>query len=800
MAGVAMILKARGLEVSGCDLHPGARTRWLEANGVKVFEGHDPSHLDGIDELIVTPAVPASNPELAKARTGSVRIRMRGEVLAELVGEYDGIAVCGTHGKTTTSTFIAKLLAILGDSPSKTGDSLSKTGDRPSQTGDSPHPPGVGWCIGGETGEMPVAHIPEKWGQSPKMVFVVEADESDGTLALYHPKTLVLNAVDFDHLEHFSSEEAYFDCYRRAIAQTQGGVIVSLDHRRAADLVLGTVSSLTGTVPQKPGVDPAELGTVPKVTTFGFDERADVRFADWPEIAAMVKGRHNISNALGAVAVALSRGYSKEAIIAALPKAVAELPDRRFELVAESAGVKVVTDYAHHPAELKCAVDMARAEAGRGRVIALFQPHRYSRTKALQADFPSAFEGADEIVLIPVYPAFEEPIEGGDIADLYAKFAETRHNDVILARSAREAWVHARLKAASGDVVLLAGAGDIINLVPEIKRDMMHFSTQKSNYVETDLSRLSFYRTGGKSLFMGTVPNFKESGTASLKESGTISKESGTNPIIIGMGSNTWMPDCWTDRPVVKASGNAAEPGAKVMATRPALAFMAGIPGTFGGWVKMNAGAFGHSIGEFVKSVTLSDGRRLSGVECGFGYRTSAIDGLIEEVELDEKRCQTPQEWCQTPEKRCQTPENIHSVEYYISKRKVFPPRTCGSVFKNPPGDFAGHLLEEAGVKSMRVGGAYVWEGHANVIAAGEGCNSSDILALARLMARKVYFRFGIVLEPEVRGLETGLGTVPKGRVREAGAVPKGGAEEVGTVPKGRAEEVGTVPNGGDLI
>ena len=758
MAGVALILKSRGMEVSGCDLHPGLRTRWLEENGIKVFAGHSPEHIDGIDELIVTPAVPASNPELAKARCETpekggqppIAIRMRGEVLAELVGEYDGIAVCGTHGKTTTSTFTAKLLKLLGDSPCRNASSLPKIGDSPRKTGDSPCNSAVGWCIGGETGDMPVAYIPPGWGQSSNLQFVVEADESDGTLALYHPNTLVLNAVDFDHLEHFSSEKAYFDCYRKVIAQTRQTVIVCADHRRAVDLALGTASEKVGTAPGNDGLvvgtAPGKTGTAPKIVTFGFDEKADVRFADWPEIAGMVKGRHNIANALGAVAVALSRGYGRNEILALLPKAVSELPDRRFELIAEAGGVKVITDYAHHPAELKCAVDMARSEAGGGRVIALFQPHRYSRTKALGPDFPPAFENADEIVLIPVYPAFEEPIEGGDIADLYVKFAETRHNDVILARSAREAWVHARLKASPGDVILLAGAGDIINLVPEINRDMAAFSAEKADYTEIDLSRLSFFKTGGKSISKGAVPIFKGAVPSfGGNFEGAVPNSDG--PIVVGMGSNTWMPDCWTDRPVFKASGNASEPGAKIISSRPALSFMAGIPGTLGGWVKMNAGAFGHSIGEFVKSVTLADGRRLDHDKCAFAYRTSAIDGIIEEVEFFEERCQTSEKWGQPL-------GEIHSIEYYLSKRKAFPPRTCGSVFKNPPGDFAGRLLEEAGAKSMRVGGAYVWQGHANVIVAGEGCTSSDILALARLMARKVYFQSGVVLEPEVCGLE----------------------------------------------
>ena len=421
MAGVAFLLKSQGRTVSGCDLSATPRTRWLEANGIPVAVGHSPSHLQvatsatlpavDVDELIVTPAVPPDNPELAAARTAGLTVRSRGEVLASLVNAADGIAVCGTHGKTTTATFITRLLQNLGADPS--------------------------WCIGGETGTMPVAGV----GTGP---LVVEADESDGTLALYHPRTLVLNAVDFDHLEHFNSKEDYFNCYRTAIRQTGGTLIVCADHPQALALAEGNA------------------------VTFGFAPDAQVNAADWPDIPVL--GRHNVANALAAIAVALSRGFTREQIAAALPDAVAALPDRRFELIAESNGVRVYTDYAHHPAELKCAIEMARA-LHPARLRVLFQPHRYSRTKALRDEFPPAFAAADEVVLAPVYAAFEEPIPGGDITDLYAAFqGQTPH--VTLARSLDEGWRRLFDTARPGDVLMLLGAGDIINLVPRVKAEL----------------------------------------------------------------------------------------------------------------------------------------------------------------------------------------------------------------------------------------------------------------------------------------------------------------------------------------
>ena len=689
MAGVAFLLKRRGFGVSGCDKYASPRTRWLEQNGIPVAVGHSPSHLAGIDELIVTPAVPQSDPELAAAKglSPQIRIRYRGEVLAEIVNASDGIAVCGTHGKTTTATFTARLLQALGTDPS--------------------------WCIGGETGAMPVANV----GTGP---LVVEADESDGTLALYRARMLVVTTMDYDHPEHFKTVDDYRACYAAAIDA-------------ATDVI----------------------------------KAWELDAAGWPELDRLVVGRHNVMNARAAIEVALRRGYSRAAIAAALPTALSELPDRRFERVWPPRGaqssifnpqsslptpqspipnpqssilnlqssITVFTDYAHHPAELKCAVSMA-AELKPKRLRVLFQPHRYSRTKALLNEFPPAFVEADEVVLIPVYPAFEEPIPGGDIADLYKSFREDRNllRPPILARSATEAWRHVFLSAQPGDLILLAGAGDIINLVPHIQRDLSIPNPQSPTHHPPsptlnpqssifnlqssilNLQSFSFFRTGGVSV-------------------------GGGERVIVGMGSNTWFSDCTTDVEIVRAPDgtSAALPGAALLSTHPELAFMAGIPGTVGGWAKMNAGAFGDSFGNHVDYV-IADGKKIPHDACGFGYRTSAIQGLITEVGLKAAPQGAPDE---------------NAAKDYLARRKKFPPRTCGSVFKNPSPDMpAGKLLDEAGAKSLRVGGAYVWAEHANVIVAGEGSTSSDILALARLMARAVFFRSGIRLEPEIRGLE----------------------------------------------
>ncbi len=642
MAGVAFLLKKAGHEVTGCDLHASPRTAWLEANGIPVAIGHSPSHVTpDVGVCVFTPAVPKDSPEFAAAKAADCSVRYRGEVLAELFNATDGIAVCGTHGKTTTATFIAKLLRALGDDPS--------------------------WCIGGETGDFPVAGM----GTGP---FVIEADESDGTLALYRARTLVVTSLDYDHPDHFRTYADYLACYDTAISAA-GDVIES-----------------------------------PKLP-----------LDDWPELRGLVLGEHNVRNARTAVEVALRRGHSRADIVAALPEALAALPDRRFERIwpigADSRQPLILTDYAHHPAEISCALSMARSLRPK-RLRVMFQPHRYSRTKALLNEFPPAFAAADELVLVPVYAAFEEPVPGGDIADLYAAFRECGTvRRLLLARSAEEAWRHLFLTIEQGDIVMLLGAGDLIGLVPRIRREMP--SRRPHAAPAIDLAPFSFFRTGGE-----TFGSLMHERPAAKGDSGCI---------IVGMGSNTWFSDCATDVDIVKAPPDctAARPGATLLADHPELAFMKGIPGTIGGWARMNAGAFGDSFGNHIDHV-VAYGRRIPASECGFGYRTSAIPGLITDVVL--KR----------------TASGARPAA-----RKAFPPRTCGSVFKNPSAaQPAGRLLEEAGAKSLRVGGAHVWQEHANVIVAGDGCTSSDILALARLMAARVRDRFGLELVPEIRGLE----------------------------------------------
>ncbi len=747
MAGLAYLLARRGWRVSGCDAHLGPLAAWLCEAGVAVSDGHDAAHLDadgGAGRVIVTPAVSEREPELAAARARGLPVFRRGEVLAELVSASRGVAVCGAHGKTTTSCFTARLLQGLGERPD--------------------------WCIGGATRALGGVA-----GCGAGGLLVVEADESDGTLALYRPAVTVLTNIDLDHLEHFEGEAALVACFRQAVVQTREGVAVCSDNERAREV--------------------ARSASVP-VLTFGFGEEARLRAADVrvePDALSFellfdgasagrvrlgVSGRHNALNALGAAAAALLLGHSAEAVAHALPAACGELPGRRFEPVAEAGGIRCVADYAHHPAELRAAVEMARVQRP-SRLVAVFQPHRYTRTRALGAEFPASFAEADEVLLLPVYAASEAPLEGGESGDLYAHFRDAGWDarKIRLARSLEEAWNYLRQTLRAGDLLLIAGAGDVIGLADRIRADVAAGwpARRDPDGFEEGLLGLS----GARVEPFGPLAGWSHFGVGGwarwrveVADADALAAvwrrcaEAGVPWRFVGAGANAWFSDLGEPGCVVRwqegASRGLAVDGADVEAgcgwRGPALLevleseglsgleFMEGVPGSVGGWLAMNAGAHGGEIGTFVRWIRClnPDGKVtiLSPHDLGFSYRR--CPGLEGRVAL---ACGL----------RLSRGERQAIREARLAVRAKRMPlaglRTAGSVFRNPPGDAAGRLLDAAGCKGLRIGGAYVTGFHANVVAAESVASASDVLALVLRMRGRVARASGVALRPEICGL-----------------------------------------------
>jgi len=430
MAGLARLLAAKGLNVSGCDAGTPRTLAWLRAQGIPAVTGHDPAHLDGADWAVYSPALGPEHPERAEAERRGIPLFRRGEVLPVVAENWRTIAVAGTHGKTTTSAMTTHLLRAGGADPS--------------------------WCVGGE---LPPDGAPAGIGASDRLV--IEADESDGTLAHYHADTAVVTNIEFDHMEHFDSERAMQACFEAFARQAESGVVFCADDPEAA-----------------------RIGTAVGGLSFGFAPAADwrgeileagpdgmrfsVRSPDGRTAEAWLRltGRHNVLNALGALAAADRCGADLAGGCEAL--AGFALPRRRFETVALGRGIRVVGDYAHHPAEIRALVAAAR-QAGAGRILAVFQPHRYTRTRALGEQFPPAFAGVAEVLLLPVYAASEAPLEGGTSADLLAHFE--RHGGMPVEQAGSLADAEERITARwrEGDWILLVGAGDVEDLGPRLR-------------------------------------------------------------------------------------------------------------------------------------------------------------------------------------------------------------------------------------------------------------------------------------------------------------------------------------------
>jgi len=742
VAGLARLMAARGWRTDGCDSAPNLLTARLQAAGVAVAAEHAPEHVAALAEaraagtpacLIRSAAVPLDDPEVAAARAAGVPVLSRGAMLAAWVAAApQSVAVCGAHGKTTTAVFLTRLFQELGRA--------------------------VEWCVGGESAAL--GDVAGRRAGAGGDCLVVEADESDGTLALYRPHVTVVTNIDSDHLEHFSGLDDLVACYRRVVAATRTGVAWCADNPLAA-AVCGGRRGLSFGFSEAAGLRATEVVCGPASSAFTVRSAAGGARA----VTIPVPGRHNVLNALAAWAAVAVAGVPFEQAADALGAACGELPKRRFEAVARIGGTRVVLDYAHHPEEIRALLALARVCAGTGETVtAVFQPHRYTRTRAFQEAFPAAFDGADRVILMPVYAASEAPLPGGTAEDLYAAFRRERPAlPALLAETPDEAWHAAAAGLGPDGLLLLVGAGDVAGLAArarERERAAAPPEPVPGARADVPLAAMTTFGVGGTADWF-----VRAGGEAELARILAAAARRGLPLHVLGGGANTLVADGGVAGVVVRLSGAAFRrfervgpleveagcglAGAALLDRLEAeglagLECLEGVPGTLGGWLAMNAGAQGGAIGDRVASIRglNSDGSPviLSPPRCGFGYRR--CEGLRGCVALSARL-----------KLDAGAPEEIRRRRAAFRARRTTLDglRTAGSVFRNPDGDFAGRLLEAAGCKTLRVGGAVVFDGHANVIVAEAGATASDVLALMRLMRRAVEARQGVRLEPEVR-------------------------------------------------
>ncbi len=753
-AGVAWMLHLRGWKVSGCDCHiPPTMSKFFAKHGIDILQNHDPAHLQECDAVVYSAAIHMEEPELVLARQGGLIVLSRGECLAGWVSELRSVAVSGTHGKTTTSCFATRLLQCIGQKPL--------------------------WCLGGFTPRLLTNAGPRQGDLAgklpPNQIAVAEADESDGTLAHEHSAVLVITNIDMDHLDHFQNAEEIEQCFAAAVENTREGVAVCADAPRAmrvaATFKHGPI--LTYGLSRDAMLRATELKRSAENSTFTLTYLGK-RIED---VILPIPGDHNVMNALGAMASCILLGFDIYELAEALPLACSELPRRRFQwMTSRDAAIRVVMDYAHHPAELQAMLSIARLQVP-GRLRLVFQPHRYSRTLKLLPEFVTALEDVEEVILLPVYAASEVPEVGCDSDELYAAMrAKHPTRNLYLARTVDEVTAYLRKTAKSGDFILIAGAGDVEHIAHELGETPLLSSPTLSTYetlhtcllgecdlrANEPLAPHTFYRVGGIADAFA-VPN----DIPALSALCTVCKVHKIPLHIIGKGSNSWFSDLGLSGVLCSLEGEAfrryqrngdtvtvgtAMSGAELLSKLEAeglsgLEFLQGVPGTVGGWVRMNAGAHGHAIWEHIENVrtVLNDGqlRHIPAHAFTAGYRS--VRGLQGMVLIAVTFKLTPS-----------TSDAIRTARMAAAGKRIQLAglKTCGSLFKNPSGLKAGAVLEQLGAKAWSVGGARVTTQHANIIAADEGCTASDLLALMQKMRTALKRHIGHLPTPEVQGFE----------------------------------------------
>ncbi|PJB32926.1 MAG: UDP-N-acetylmuramate--L-alanine ligase [Deltaproteobacteria bacterium CG_4_9_14_3_um_filter_65_9] len=431
MSGIAELLLNLGYRVSGSDLRRSDTTERLERLGAVVRTGHSASNVpEGGHVVVVSSAVRPDNPEVLEAHRRKIPVIPRAEMLAELMRMKYGIAIAGTHGKTTTTSMIATVLATAGWDPTA--------------------------VVGGKLNSL---------GSNAKLglgeFLVAEADESDGSFLKLSPTVAVVTNIDPEHLDFYSGIGQIKETFLHFINKVPfyGFSVLCIDHPNVQELIPSVEKTFVtygfSRSADYRAEDVVASGMANRFTVFARGERLG-------EVLLRAPGRHNVSNALAAAAVSLELGIPFEQVRAGL-SAYAGV-GRRFEVKGEIDGVTVVDDYGHHPAEVRATLAAAREVWPGRRIVVGFQPHRYSRTRALFREFLSAFQDADVLLVFDVYSAGEEPIEGATGEALCSAVREHGHREARYLGKSAGAGEAVRVLLRPGDIFLTMGAGDVWKL------------------------------------------------------------------------------------------------------------------------------------------------------------------------------------------------------------------------------------------------------------------------------------------------------------------------------------------------
>ncbi len=730
MSGIAALLLELGHQVSGSDRVGSQETDRLQRLGLRFHLTHRAEDANDAEFVVYSSAIKEDNPILAAARATAKPTIRRAEALAAIMQGKRGIVIAGMHGKTTTSAMTAHVFRGGGLYPS--------------------HYVGA---------EIPILGSNAHWNPRGEY-FVAEGDESDGTLRFFQPEhSLILN-IEEEHLDFYADLAAIDAVFSQLLDQTTGKIFYCADNPNAVRLCA-----------DRPGA-----------ISFGFSEQADYRGADLElqnfasvfctlrrgeqlgEAVLNVPGRHNVSNALGVIALATEVGLPFEKIAASLRHF--QHARRRFEIKYASERFLLVDDYAHHPTEIRATLATAKS-VGRNRILAMFQPHRYSRTKALRKEFGSAFGDADRLFVSDVYPASEAPIPGVSgqmIADEATVFG---HRGAVYQSRLGQLHCDVGNMIAPGDMVLSLGAGNIHEQLALLAADLV--IAEKLKEIIGDEGDIRLYeplakhttlRVGGPAQFWVEPRN--EAAFAALIR---LCRRENLPLFVIGRGSNLLVRDGGIRGVVVHPSGGdfdridvtgeeiTAGVGVKLKQVAFAgkaaglggLEWMEGIPGEVGGALRMNAGAMGSQTFDNVVSVRYLDADGEPHVkttaELEVHYRN--VPSLAKNFAVSAVFRGTPQ------------PANLilERLQASQQKRRSSQPAaaSAGCIFKNPGPCGAGKLVDELGLKNTRVGNARVSEVHGNFIVNDGDATAVEMLELIEKIKKCAREQRGIELETEVQ-------------------------------------------------
>ncbi len=434
MSGIARLLLEQGHYVSGSDLRDSPLLTHLRKMGAKIFIGHERSNVGNAEVVVVTSAIPSDNLELQEAIMRGIPVWQRAQMIATLMENKKGIAVAGTHGKTTTTSMVSQMLEYTGLDPTV--------------------------LVGGEVNDI---------GGNARLgngeLLLTEADESDGSFLFLKPIYAVVTNIEFEHHNFYSSRKVMLDYFQKFIfgLPQDGKLIMCADDEGVCDLL---AMAEPATSPLLYGIYKGEI-RAKNVRLLPFASRFDVCWDDRCLGSLLMKlpGEHNVYNSLATVVLGLTLGLDFKAIKVALENYTGV--HRRFEVINDINGIFIVDDYAHHPTEIKATLRAAQ-ECKPQRIITIFQPHRFSRTKYLFDEFTASFDLADEIIITGVFSANEKPIAGFSGLDLARKIEEKEGKKVYYFDDKSDAARHVSTIAKPGDMVLTMGAGDIYKAGTEL--------------------------------------------------------------------------------------------------------------------------------------------------------------------------------------------------------------------------------------------------------------------------------------------------------------------------------------------